>query len=464
MNAAAAGLQSCYACQRNSSEWASTEDAQRIYAQLAQMMFNTTLPPSPQLTAAGAEQPAAAATALTAQAAAAAVAAAAARSSNTTWLMASSPNSSTACTTCYYDLHARLLQRRVSPMTRAMVRTCVACMEAQDLYEDARLVLLSKAAAVYYKRRLQLAGSTQYGKNFPYKWDNCRHCMGWVAQQPHQLSSELDFNITLHRRTSVRLRETGKRHSCELCFKDSISDHDLEVFRTRVNYDMASLLFEVQLVPPPWLAPAQVVIQKGWKVHCDEMQSDNSTLPACAGGVNALDVMLVAQKFVLLSPKDLHNLHEFLDGQFDQSSVESHSTTRAWHRALGDRICATLLWCIPIAFAAALAAAAAYTAVVFGVLLVALLPNIPVYTRKPVPRRGSAPGIELKPLGDSTVTQPVAVLHDSKLLTVVWHWLCQTCTMTASGVARAWVCWIASMGAEVLNARQAVAASGLPGG
>jgi hypothetical protein len=128
-DASTAGLQGCYARQRNSSAWASTEDAQRIYAHLANMMFKTTLQPSPQLAAAGAAaEPAAGAAAAVAAkpAAAAAAAAATARSSSSTWQMASSANTSTACTTCYYDLHALLLQRRVGPMTSTLRRQCVA--------------------------------------------------------------------------------------------------------------------------------------------------------------------------------------------------------------------------------------------------------------------------------------------------------------------------------------------------
>lgn len=54
LDASTAGLQACYACQHTIKAWPQTEDGQRVYAKLANLMFGTVLAPSKQLAAAAA--------------------------------------------------------------------------------------------------------------------------------------------------------------------------------------------------------------------------------------------------------------------------------------------------------------------------------------------------------------------------------------------------------------------------
>jgi hypothetical protein len=377
---ATAGLQSCYACQRNYHQWSATEDvqpvhAQRIYADLANLMFNTTLPPSPQLAAAAA-----------AKAATPAAAAAKTRRNTTAWQMASSAHSSTACYTCYYDLHLQVVQPRARVMRSTQVRNCVACLTATDLHQDAQLALLSKAAAVYFKRRVANPGLVQrlfgveLGMRLPYEWADCRYCMGWIAQQPRQTSSVhiQDFVIPFHGVKRVMLSTVGGWRDCVRCLNDSSTDDDNDqaVVRTRVNYDMASLLFQVQLPPPAWLAPANVVIQEHWELDCDHMH--NSSTLACVGSRTALDAMVVAQRYVLFSPKDLHNVHAFLDSRYKkkgkavvvpvqtQASTDSHSTApSAWYSvSFATRVPCINAFAVELAYASICAAAVVYALIV----------------------------------------------------------------------------------------------------
>jgi hypothetical protein len=177
------------------------------------------------------------------------------------------------------------------------------------VYQETRLVLLSKAAAVYFHGSHASGQRTRIARQ--YDTSDCHHCMrcmSWAAQDPRHGSNNLKSGVLLAGGKVSKLREIHTCDFCASCLGDTETqdDDDVAMHRAWLHYHMASLLYDVKLeASGAWLASTEAVHQ----------QHQARVADLKLGSTAGVDV---GQDFVLLSPRDLHVLHKLLDSDIDE--------------------------------------------------------------------------------------------------------------------------------------------------
>jgi hypothetical protein len=293
MDGSTASLHACYACQRDDLAWAQSEDGQRIFAKLSNIMLNITLAPSKQL--------AAAAEATSSQAAA--------------WNATASRNTTSICNSCYINLHS-IWRLGIRFLTHAEVSTCIRYLEAPDIYEDGTQVVMSKAATVFFKHTASKkdVAATLFESGAPVvPYSRCDLCIGWLAQQQHQCVKGLQQ--ASHITGFLQLPNSGSCEHCSRCLSDESSeDAATALVRARVHYYMASMLFNSCLKrAETWLTQVE---QFFWGSADQHAGSSAHTVDSANSGIGESTAASggdVGQVHVLLNAQDLQYAHEFFD-------------------------------------------------------------------------------------------------------------------------------------------------------
>jgi hypothetical protein len=298
-----AGLQACYACQRDASGSTATAVSRHIYAKLASIMLHT------------AGQPAAQPAYISSSSASETIAIE----------MASSEATTKACWVCLISLHARL--RAWNLPAAKQLGDCYTCFTSLDTYEDTKHMFSSKAATAYCKQtwrggcssnihrmnvigtaaaalqRLLVSSSSSNGYadthvsgpvNAKAPDLSCSLCLDWLSRQQHPCKESW--------LRPIAAGGAGTAAHCQRCLSSSSSnddDYGTALYRATVHHHMTCMLLDI-CVPQP------AVLQL-WALGWAKVQ----------GGDHR-------QHHVVLAPAELDNAHAFFDAVLD-SVIQSYS-------------------------------------------------------------------------------------------------------------------------------------------
>jgi hypothetical protein len=193
-------------------------------------------------------------------------------------------------------------------------------LQASDIYDDSIQLLLSKAAAVYFKHTAPV-GEEPATADFvtprytPYS--KCGKCIGWIAQQHHRCVSALQQPVS-DKFQNAQLT-AGTRKHCGRCLGDGVSDDEATaLLRARVHYYMASMLLDSCLTRPErWLATVEAAYWGHANAASTVVAHASTSISGAATSAVAQGVD-VSQEHMLFTAEDLGNLHHWFDEEINK--------------------------------------------------------------------------------------------------------------------------------------------------